>query len=191
MMIRRQANPTLWRQYECRTRRCHDGEVWAARANVAIRSGRRALRVGDRQIPRLITGSDVYTASQSRRWDAQALRRAGRRCREVWSALARYGGRAVRSCRIRSRQQSEDKEPRDQEKGRNGRWSCRLSADGYATMHPRCAEGPGPGVVPGTRAFGDGGVDVICSRRGLRGSRWLEPGGVIVARSLHLLATTR
>ena len=90
--------------------------------------------------------------------------------RSAVGAGAKYGGRAVKSCRIRSHQQSEDKEPGDQEKGRNGRWSCRLSADGYATVHPRCAEGPGPGVVPGTRAFGGGGVDVICSTRGLRGA---------------------
>jgi hypothetical protein len=111
-MVRRKANPALWPQSECRTRTGREGEVWAARANVAIRSGGRALRVGDRQIPRLITGGDVYRASQSRRWDAQALRRAGRRCRGLRSALARCAGRAVRSCRIRSRQQSEDKEAR-------------------------------------------------------------------------------
>lgn len=49
-------------------------------------------------------------------------------------------------------------------------------------------------MVPGTRAFGGGGVGVICSRRGLRGALAPFPsrvaGGVIVARSLHVLATT-
>lgn len=72
-----------------------------------------------------------------------------------------------------------------------GLWARRLSADGYATMHPQCAEGPRPGVVPGTRAFDGGGVDVICSsrRRGrLRGARgapfpFRVAGGVIVSRT--------
>ena len=67
------------------------------------------------------------------------------------------------------------KRAQEQERGRNGRTACRLSADEYATMHPQCTKGPGPGVVPGTRAFDGGGVEVICTGR-LKGEARLVAG---------------
>ena len=53
----------------------------------------------------------------------------------------------------------------EQKRGRNGRKAYRLLAAVYATMHPQCTKGPGPRVVPGTRVFDGGGVEVIYSRR--------------------------
>jgi hypothetical protein len=78
--------------------------------------------------------------------------------------LARYG--VVRSGRVASGPASKATRKRaENSRSRNERRACRLSAGEYATMHPQCSKGPRPGVVPGTRAFDGGGVEVICTGR--------------------------
>jgi hypothetical protein len=142
------------------TERKGGGEAWAARANVAIG----VTSTG--WLGRSATG-------KCRSWDATA--RCSGRCSQaeggadtqtrravvlrVAASAGAIWGRAVWSCRIRSRQQSDGIRRAREQRGRNVRSRCRVSAGVYATMHPQCTKGPGPGGSPGTRAFDGGGVE--------------------------------
>lgn len=133
-------------------RKCRDwgDEGWVGRrtASAASKIRRRGLKG--------VAGAQRGGADGQARWAVVSTSAAG--VGAIW---------VVRSGRVASGPASKamEKRAQEQERGRNGRRACRLLADVYATMHPQCTKGPRPGVVPGTRAFDGGGVEVICSSR--------------------------
>ncbi len=97
----------------------------------------------------------VWCASRSRKGQLRWLgAQAEQRCRECAGAVLGV----VRSGRVASGPASKAMEKRGQEqRGRNGRSGCRLSAGACATMHPQCTEVQGLGCQERGRCSGSGG----------------------------------
>lgn len=120
--------------------------------------------VGDRQVPqtRWIIRAEGRRSRTDRLHRLSGAQSSGvEGCCRCWRDMGSCGQVVSHPVPPAKRQGSEPENSRS----RNGRRACRLSADEYATMHLQCSKGPRPGMVPGTRAFDGGGVEVICTGR--------------------------